>query len=131
MTVGRELATYADLEPDEWLRLRCVSHNGALEQYSDPFRPEDLLAAEQTLHDGSGVLDADRVVALRDDVGRTLSDASITPRGLTIEPGRGRPPVGVRTVFADEGVRNRATLLTSVADGYGFFLREGSRTSPA
>ena len=131
MTVGRELATHTDLEPDEWLRLRCVSHNGALVQFTDPLRPDVLLGAEETLLPGFDTT-GERALALREEVADILRTASITTRALSIEPGRGRPAVGVRIVFHDPAARDQAAgLLASTADAYGLDLRRGSYSAQA
>lgn len=114
-----DLIEATDLLPNECLRLRCIAHNGASVLETDPTHPEELLVKSRPL-----IPAFDQISQLKSDVAEALGEAGIVSKSLTLEPSRADEACGLRIVFTDLGIRDRAAeVLSPIATEHGPLLQ--------
>lgn len=127
MAVADDIMTHTDLEPDEWLRLRCITHNGALLRQTDPTVPKALFAASEPLLASFEDKEDTDFAKLRTRVEEALARAGSVPLSLTNEPGHPSEPLGMRALFNTEAGRDTAAaVLKPLVEGFpSLALRTG------
>jgi hydroxymethylpyrimidine pyrophosphatase-like HAD family hydrolase/hypoxanthine-guanine phosphoribosyltransferase len=123
--VAQDLVRHTDLEPDERMRLRCVTHNGALVQETDPTRPGRLFGVTRTLLDPPDFEQVGGIEGLRQKVEAVFAEARLVPVALTKEPSEGKA-FGMRALFADAEARDTAAeVVASVVETAALTTRTG------